>query len=232
MKTWFRAIYHFTQTKGGISSMELSRRLGVCQNTAWKIAHKLMEVMKEREAEKPLSGRVEMDDAYIGGKRQGGKRGRGASGKTPFIAAVETTDDGKPVRLKLQTVTGFNRSSVYKVLPLIVAQNCKVVTDGLGCFKAVEEHGIAHQEVKTSGDKSVQDSVFKWVNTVLGNVKSAITGTYRAISTKHVPRYLASFAYRFNRRYDLFAMFARLAYVSLRTPPRPYRLLILAEDYA
>ena len=53
-----------------------------------------MQVMHEREAEKPLTGRVEMDDAYIGGKRKG-KRGRGAAGKVAFVAAVETTDEGK-----------------------------------------------------------------------------------------------------------------------------------------
>jgi transposase-like protein len=89
LKTWFRALYHMTQSKGGISSLELARRLGVTQNTAWKISHKLMQVMYEREAQKRLTGRVEMDDAYIGGKREG-KRGRGSAGKVPFVAAVET----------------------------------------------------------------------------------------------------------------------------------------------
>ncbi len=64
---------------------------------------------------------------------------------------------------------------------------------------------------------------FKWVNTTLGNIKSAITGTYRAIRDKHVPRYLAEFEYRFNRRYDLAAMMPRLGYVAVRTPPMPYR---------
>jgi ISXO2 transposase-like protein len=76
------------------------------------------------------------------------------------------------------------------------------------------------------------DARLKWVNTTIGNIKSAITGTYRAIRDKHVPRYLAEFEYRFNRRYDLAAMMPRLAYVALRTPPMPYRLLRLAEDHA
>ncbi|MDR2055692.1 MAG: IS1595 family transposase, partial [Desulfovibrio sp.] len=66
----------------------------------------------------------------------------------------------------------------------------------------------------------------------LGNVKCALVGTYRAISAKHVPRYLSSFAYRFNRRFSLPDTFARLAYVALRTPPMPYRLLKLAESGA
>jgi transposase-like protein len=64
LTAWFAAIYHLTQGKGGISSIELGRRLGVKQGTAWLMKHKLMRVMAAREAEKPkLSGRVEVDDA-------------------------------------------------------------------------------------------------------------------------------------------------------------------------
>ena len=102
LRSWFRAMDHLTQSKGGISSLELGRRLGVAQNTAWKLKHKLMQVMLERDAGKRLSGRVEIDDASLGGERSGGKRGRGAPGKTPIIAAVETTPEGQPVRLKLR----------------------------------------------------------------------------------------------------------------------------------
>ena len=101
LRIWFRALYHMTQTKQGISSIELGRRLGVKQTTAWTIRHKLKQVMMERDGAKPLTGRVEMDDAYVGGERTGGKRGRGAPGKTPFVAAVETTPEGKPIRMKL-----------------------------------------------------------------------------------------------------------------------------------
>src|SRR4051794_17208240 len=95
-------MYHLTQSKQGISSIELGRRLGVTQTTAWTIKHKLAQVMMERDAEQQLNGRVELDDAYLGGERSGGKRGRGAEGKTPFVAAVETTPEGKPVRIKLR----------------------------------------------------------------------------------------------------------------------------------
>ena len=61
----------------------------------------------ERDADERLHGRVELDDAYLGGERSGGKRGRGAPGKTPLVAAVETTEEGKPVRLKLRRVSSF-----------------------------------------------------------------------------------------------------------------------------
>ena len=230
---WFAAMYHLTQSKTGTSTLELARRLGVTPNTAWKLKHKLLQVMLEREEDKPLSGRVEMDDAYLGGERSGGKRGRGAPGKTPFIAAVETTDQGKPVRIKLHRVKGFRRKEVEKFAKKSLAPGSAVVSDGLDCFTSVTKAGCSHQPIVTgSGRAAAQHSAFKWVNTVLGNVKSAITGTYRAIRAKHIPRYLAEYTYRFNRRYDLTTMIDRLLWVSLRTPPMPYRLLKLADDYA
>jgi transposase-like protein len=230
LRTWFRAMDHLTQTKQGISSIELGRRLGVTQTTAWTIKHKLAQVMLERDADKQLSGRVELDDAYLGGERSGGKRGRGADGKTPFVAAVETTPAGKPVRLKLRRVTGFCSRAISGFAKRSLEPDCEVVSDGLSCFAAVTDAGCRHQVIKTgSGSAAARTPAFKWVNTALGNIKAAITGTYRSIHQKHVPRYLAEFEYRFNRRYDLAAMLPRLTWAALRTPPMPYRLLKLAE---
>src|SRR5829696_649688 len=91
------ALFEMRRGEGGISSIELGRRLGVEQGTAWLVKHKLMRAMAAREATKPkLEGRVEVDDAYLGGERPGGERGRGAAGKTPVVAAVETTAERKP----------------------------------------------------------------------------------------------------------------------------------------
>ena len=84
LTVWFAAIHLIVTAKNGISSVELGRRLGVKQPTAWAVKHKIMAVMARREGETALTGRVEMDDAYLGGVRSGGKRGRGAAGKTPF----------------------------------------------------------------------------------------------------------------------------------------------------
>ena len=230
LRTWFRAIHHLTQTKQGISSIELGRRLGVTQTAAWTIKHKLAQVMLERDADAQLTGRVELDDAYLGGERSGGRRGRGSPGKTPFVAAVETTEEGKPVRLKLRRVTSFCGRAISGFARRSLAPDCEVVSDGLACFAAVAEAGCRHEVIKTgSGATAARAPAFKWVNTALGNIKAAITGTYRSISQKHVPRYLAEFGYRFNRRYDLAAMLPRLTKAAARTPPMPYRLLKLAE---
>jgi transposase-like protein len=230
LHTWFRAMYHMTQSKQGISSVELARRLGVTQTTAWAIKHKLAQVMMERDAGKRLHGRVELDDAYRGGERSGGKRGRGAPGKTPFVAAVETTPQGKPVRLKLRRVSSFCSHALSGFAKRSLDPACEVVSDGLSCFGAVTEAGCKHTVIKTgSGPAAARTPAFNWVNTALRNIKAAIVGTYRAIHEKHVPRYLAAFEYRFNRRYDLATMIPRLAWVAVRTPPMPYRLLKLAE---
>ncbi len=112
LSTWFRGMYHLTQSKNGVSAMELMRRLGVSYNTAWMLKQKLMQVMLEREATTMLTDRVEIDDAYIGGERSGGKVGRGAEGKTPFVAAVQTDLQGKPQRMALHKVSGFTNDQI------------------------------------------------------------------------------------------------------------------------
>src|ERR671939_1646563 len=154
LTTWFAAIYHLTQGKNGISSIELGRRLGVKQGTAWLMKHELMRAMASREAGKPkLSGRVEVDDAYLGGERSGGKPGRGAAGKTPVVAAVETTPERKPKRLRLTAVKGFRKEEVEKPAERDFAPGSNVVSDGLSCRPAVEEAGCAHVPMVTGAGK-------------------------------------------------------------------------------
>jgi ISXO2-like transposase domain/Transposase zinc-ribbon domain len=227
LTTWSSAIYHLTQGKGGISSIELGRRLGVKQGTAWLMEHKLMRAMAAREATKPrLSGRVEVDDAYLGGERSGGKRGRGAAGKTPIVAAVETTPERKPRRLRLTVVKGFRKKEVEKIAKRDFAPGSNVVSDGLSCWPAVERAGCKHFPMLTgSGKRAANWAPFRWVNTTLGNIKTALVGTYHHVSPKHAPSYLASFAYRFNRRRQLDSIIERLAWAAVHTAPQPYRLI-------
>jgi transposase-like protein len=229
LRLWFKTIYLITQSKKGISSIELGRRLGVTQTAAWTMKHKLAQVMLQPNATKRLQGNVQMDDAYIGGVRSGGI-GRGAAGKTPFVAAIATTDDGKPDQIILRRVAGFSSLAIRTLASAAIAPGAHSVSDGLDCFAAVTQAGCRHTAIKTgSGRRAAQTPAFKWVNTALGNIKAALVGTYRAGRAKHVPRYLAEFEYRFNRRYKLEEMIPRLAFVALRTPPVPYRLLKLAD---
>jgi transposase-like protein len=232
LRLWFKAMYLLTQSKKGISSLELGRRLGVTQTTAWTLKHKLAQVMIERNAAKRLKGDVQMDDAYMGGSRPG-TCGRGAAGKTPFVAAVSMTRDGKPDQIALRRVERFSKTAIARFAGATLEAGVHAVSDGYRCFSGVTEAGCAHTPVKTgSGAKAAKNPRFKWVNTLLGNIKAAMVGTYRAVRAKHVPRYLAEFEYRFNRRYRLETMIDRLAYVSLRTAPMPYKLLKLADLYA
>ena len=178
--------------KNGVSSVELARRLGVRQLTARAMKHKIMAVMVRREGETRLSGRVEMDDAYLGGKR-----GRGAAGKTPFVAAVSTGPEGRPRKLKLAPVRGFRKREIARGAAQWLAPGSTVVTDGLGCWCVLGEGAYNHRPVRTgSGPKAGRVASFKWVNTTPGNIKSAITGTYRKLGQDHAERYLANFAWR------------------------------------
>ena len=109
---------------------------------------------------------------------------------------------------------------------------CTVVSDGLGCFSAVQDAGCEHQAIVTGGGPaSVTLEAFTWINTMIGNVKNSIHGTYHAVSEKHLPRYLAEFCYRFNRRFILEDMIPRLGYAAVHTPPMPGRLVKVAETW-
>ena len=219
LRVWFKAIYLVTQSKKGISSIELGRRLGVTQTAAWMMKHKLAQVMLERNASNRLKGNVQMDDAYIGGARSG-RRGRGSAGKTPFVAAIATTDDGKPDQIILRPVKAFSSFAIRKFVSTALTPGANIVSDGLACFAAVTQAGCLHSSIKTgSGKQAALTPAFKWVNTALGNIKAALVGTHRTVQEKHVPRYLAEFEYRFNRRYDLKTMIPRLAFVASEDRP-------------
>ena len=84
LRTWFQAMFLISQSKNSISALELKRQLGVAYPTAWRVKHKLMQVMAGREAGQVLRGEVVMDDAYLGGERRG-KAGRGSENKVPFV---------------------------------------------------------------------------------------------------------------------------------------------------
>jgi hypothetical protein len=226
LTTWFLAMWLVASAKNGISSVELGRRLGIKQTNAWALKQKIMAVMTGREDAKRLDGRVEMDDAYLGGHRSG-KRGRGAAGKQPFVAAASTSDDRRPRKIELLPVKGFRKKEVKRLVGEHLASTSRLVTDGLGCWTAAAEAGLEHTAMVTgSGKRAAGWSPFRWVNTTLGSVKAAITGTYRRVSPKHAGRHLGSFAWRHNRRFQLDSLIPRLVHSAVRTGPLPYAKLV------
>ena len=230
LPTWFLAMHLMTQTKTGVSALELKRHLGVSFPTAWLLKHKIMEVMLLREESRQLTGRVEIDDAYLGGEVQGGKAGRGSPNKVPFVAAVQTTESGQPVLMCLSQ-RPFTKESIQAFAQKSLAAPATLVSDGLGCFTVVQGMGILHEpHITGGGAASAKHSSFQAVNTALGNIKTSLSGTYHAFGfSKYAHRYLAQVQYVFNRRFNLRTILERLARAAARAKPRGLRAIRAAE---
>jgi hypothetical protein len=230
LTTWFLAIYLISQAKTRLSSLALKRQLGVSYPTAWLIHHKLMQAMVAREERYLLEGKVQVDDAYLGGERTGGKVGRGSENKVSFIAAVSLAKDDRPLRVRLTPVSGFTLKAVSAWAKEHLAQTSAVFSDGLACFGAVTEAGCTHHPTVIAGRKPKEVPEFRWINTVLGNLKTSLSGSYHAFDfQKYAPRYLAAFCYRFNRRFDLRTLHHRLLIAAASSSPQPLRTIRLAD---
>jgi transposase-like protein len=228
---WFVAMHLMTQAKNCVSALELMRHLGVSYPTAWLLKHKLMEVMRLREQGRQLTGRVEIDDAYLGGECPGAKPGRGSPNKVAFVAAVQTTESGEPVLVCLSK-RPFTKESIKEFAAKSLAAPATLVSDGLGCFTAVRGTGVLHEPHATGGGAaSVKHPSFRAVNTVLGNLKTSLAGTYHAFGfEKYAHRYLAQVQYLFNRRFDLHSILTRLARAASQAQPCPLLVVRAAES--
>lgn len=230
LTTWFLAIYLITQNKTGISALTLRRFLGISINAAHKLKHKLQHVMKESEDERVLEGFIELDDAYWGGKKRGGKRGRGAPGKTPFLAAVSRNQDGRPIHMKMSKINAFNTSEISCWSQKHLCADAVVISDAFNPFNCLSDLVAFHGRIKASTIyDNPENKIFYWVNTMISNVKRSLNGTYHSISSKHLSRYLAEFSFRFNNRFIIGTMVAKLIKLAANTRPIPLRLLTQAE---
>ena len=105
-------MYFLSQTKNNISILELHHLAGLSYPTVWRMKHKLVQIMYERKNSTRLSGRAEVDDAYLGGENSGGKTDRGYENKVPFIAAVQTNDKHNPLYVVFSKVKTFSNTEV------------------------------------------------------------------------------------------------------------------------
>lgn len=224
---WFLALYLLTQSKTNMAALELMRHLGVCYRTAWRVKHKIMQGMTEREAGRQLGGIVTMDDAYLGGERNGGKAGRGSENKVPFVIALELSDAGHPRQAVMTPVPGFTLKALAVWAQQHLHPNTDVYSDGLGAFRAVIEAGHAHTVVESAGGRAATEAGdMRWLNTVLSNVKRSLDGAYHAFKfSAYIHRYLAEAQWRFNRRFDLKILVPRLLVALARCHPWPERRL-------
>lgn len=220
LTTWFLAIYLISQAKTGLSALALKRQLGVSYPTAWLLHHKINRAMAAHDGGQRLSGSVQLDDAYLGGERAGGKAGRGSENKVPFVAAVSLDERGQPIHLKLSLVSGFTLNAISRWAQASLAPQTIVFSDGLGCFAAVTDAGFIHMPRVVGALKPRDLPEFKWINTVLGNLKTSLAGAFHSLNyRKYATAYLAAFAYRFNHRFDLRGLVAQLVVDVARCAP-------------
>jgi hypothetical protein len=134
--------------------------------------------------------------------------------------------------MKMTVVDGFRKKTIEEWANKHLKAGSDVVTDKLACFKVVTSAGCGHVSIKCEGNLDLLDSTdFQWVSTMIGNVKTALTGTCHSINPEHLPRYLAEFCFRFNHRFDLRRLLPILGEIMTRTPPMPNKYLKKAESY-
>jgi transposase len=205
LRSWFHAMFLMASTKTGISAKQLQRELGVTYKTAWRMFKEIRKLMTDNV--NPLTGQVEIDETYIGGKRQG-KRGRGASGKSVVMGMVER--NGNAIT---RVVPNVQARTLLPMIERNVAKSNKTVvyTDELPSYNYVERLGYAHEIVQHSAKQYVRGIVH--VNTMeslWGTIKRGIDGVNHSVSPLYLQSYLDSYIYRYNHRKDEQPMFLSL----------------------
>jgi ISXO2-like transposase domain/Transposase zinc-ribbon domain len=225
---WLAATRHSAPGRDGIGSVELGRRLGVGRATARLVRRELVRAMAARETGRPeLEGRVEIGDAYLGGERPGGRRGRGAAGRTPLAAAVGTTPERRPGRPRPSVVKGFRKEGAEELARRDSAAGGTTVSDGPRCWKAVTEAGRSRAAVVTgAGERAARRTPLKGADTCLGNIKAAVAGTCHHVGARHARSHPASSACRLDRRRQLDTIVERLARAAIHAGPQPHRVII------
>lgn len=227
LRQWFQAMYLVTQNKNNISALSLKRHLGISYRSAWRLKHKLLEAMAEREAPRRLTGTVVADDACLGGEHAG-KPGRGSENKAWFMAAVELDEQNHPLHVRFDPLSDLTGESIAAWARAALHASAHLVTDGLASLAAAAPAVATYGAIVLCGTKSSKLDVFRWVNTFISNLKTAISGTYHHIDVhKYLARYLAEAQYRVNRRFELRSLVDRLLVACVRTEPSPERWLRL-----
>lgn len=197
LSLWFRAMWHVTSQKYGANALGLQRILGLgSYHTAWRWLHKLRRAMV-RPGRDRLSGRIEVDEAYIGGKKPG-KRGRGAEGKALVVVMVDISGD-KIGRIRLKRVKDASAQSLQGAIKESVEPGSEVCTDdwrGYGDLPA-----IGYTRTVIRDDSVVGENLLPSVNRVVALLKRWLLGTYQGgINLSHLDYYLDEYTFRFNRR--------------------------------
>ena len=200
LQKWFLAIAIILNAKKGIAARQLGRDLHVNKDTAWRMAMKIRDAMVEREHRELLTGLVEMDETYIGGKPRKGtgyhKRGRGTK-KIPVVGMVERKGSVKAEVIK-------NRKLDHKKLKSLVRRNVDIETATLitdeykgyiGIEKVLPHQTINHTIWYVNGNIHTNTVESFWAL-----LKRGIIGQYHKVSMGYLSNYIDEFCYRWNNR--------------------------------
>lgn len=202
LQKWFIAMYLVTSHKKGISSLQLSRDLGIGQKAAWFVNHRIREMLRE-EFPAMLNGMVEADETYVGGKvknkhahvRRDIKNKMSPLIKTPVLGLLER--DGK---VFTQVVKDVNRETVLPIVRGQISSTAMLVTDSSHMYTPINETHEHHVINHTDGEYV---RGFVHTNGIEGYwslLKRGIIGIYHYVSPKHLSRYCDEFSYRYNTR--------------------------------
>lgn len=225
--SWFRAIWWVTNEKTGVSALSLKRLLGLgSYRTAWAMLHKLRSAMV-RPGRDRLSGRVEVDDAYIGGEEEG-IRGRHLGKKTLVVVAAE--EDGRGIgRIRIGHVADASSGNLHRFIEESVKPRSYLHTDDWTGYQGLKAKGYKHKVTPVSKSKKSAHQLLPRVHRVVSLLKRWLLGTHQgAISHEHLQGYLNEFTFRFNRRTSIHRgkLFFRLVQQAAVVEPLTYETII------
>lgn len=193
---WMLAVYMITQSKKGISSNQLKRMLGVSYKTAWYLTHRIRAAMAQTQGNSMLSGIVEVDETFVGGKVRG--RGMGYKGnKAIVIGAVQ-----RGGKIRLGVIKDRSKKSMHAFIEKHVDDDTEAIfTDEHHSYKGIADDNTMHKTVNHSQNEWVVGDVHtNSIENVWSLLKRSINGTYHKLSIKHLPAYLQELSFRFNNR--------------------------------
>ena len=224
---WFHIMWWVVAQKTGASANNLMDFMGFgSYETAWSWLQKLRRAMVRPERNR-LSGEVEVDETFIGGKEIGtGKQGRGAETKTLVVVATECI--GKQIgRVRFKCISEASGKYLLQFIEENIEQGSTIITDGWKGYKSLTKSEKYKHEIKIiSGSGKEAHELLPHVHLVDSLVKRWINGTHQGnISPKYISYYLDEFAFRFNRKLSTYRgkLFYRLMQQAVDTPPQPFK---------
>ena len=201
LRIWFQAIWYVTSQKFGGSALGLQHALDLgSYQTAWSWLHKMRRAMV-LGGRSPLSGNVEIDETFVGGKKQGGKPGRGAGKKSIVLIAIELHEPMGFGRVKMKRVFDVSGDSLIPFVCENVKPGSVVITD---CWKGnnmLEEHGYTHYKINISKSGDPAHVHLPGVHRIASLLKRWLLGAHQgAVRPKHLDYYLDEYTFRFNLR--------------------------------